>query len=1802
MGTGETAPDRDPPARTQVLIASERTRVTRVFLPGRTAIRKEPLGSDAQRRLQHELAMLERLRGATGLAQLADVPPHPGSIMLADAGPRSALQLSKPMAVDDLVGLAVDLARAVAEMHRRGVMHRDIAPANIVVSRDGAPCLVDFALATLLAEVRPDFTHHSEIVGTLEYLAPEQTGRTGWSVDERADLYALGATLYELATGQPPFGSGDPLRLVHDHLARVPVPPANVNPAVPATFSEIVMHLLEKEPDNRYQSADGLVRDLEAVRHASAGPADAAFRIAERDVPLRLLAPSELVGRDAEVATLRDAFEEALAGGCRGVLISGPPGVGKTALAAEARAIVASSGGWFVAGKFDKHRRDLEFDAVHQALRALGRVLLAESERDLAPLRARILAAVGPNASLLTAVVPEFAALLAVAPAAGDPLTAQARAAQSSLAVLRAVATAQRPVVVFIDDLQWAGRTPLGLVDGVLSDEPIEGLLLVGCCRDVAEPHPLAVLMARWRGQAGVRHISLSNLPEPGLVQMVADMLHADRVRAAGLVAMIEPHTRGNPYDTVELLDTLRRDGLLRPTADGWRWDAEAARGRLQRSEVTELLGSRVAGLAPLSRRMVEVMALLGGRAELTLLQAATGEPTEAVDELLVPALQAGLLVIDPRGREARRFRHDRIREVVLDGLGREGRRARQLAIARRLAEAPELFAVAAEQYLPVVGEVDDPAERRRVVALLRRAGDQARLIGDYALVDSLMSAALRLVDRADTAAVAAIRTARHAALVSVGRLEEADEEYRAVEELSPAAVDRAEATAVQVRSLNHRTRFAQAVELGLRSLRECGIAVPAAGGFATGLDAKFDRLFRWLDSTSPGDDLARPEISDPTLLATSRLIDAVLPSAYYLADPPMIAWLAMEAVRVWIEHGPGQLLVGSAAHAAYQAGPQRDDYPAAYRALGRIVAHGEARGYEPGTSQARFMAATITGWFEPIEDGVRAAHRAREGLIAAGELAYAGYSYQLSVPYSVDCAPSLEAFDAELDSGFAFLRRTANEQTGRWLDSYRWLVRVLRSESSPAEREAVALDRYADDPTSLIYAHLSRAIAAAILGDTAGLRRHSAAAMELLPAVSGFYAVAQIRLMRGLALAEQARATDAEARDELLDELDELTRWLAGWTPAAPDNFLHALRLIEAERAWAADDFRTAVTAFDAARREVAARQRPWHRALIAERAARFFLAHGVDQVGDDLLADARDAYLVWGATAKVNQIDWAYPPSRRHADATTAGGRAARGDLALHPSTVPTGTIDLLGILAASQALSSETSIERLHARVSEVLGAMAGATAVHLLLWSDEHQDWLMPGSDRPVPMSVPRYLQRTRETLVVPDAIKDDRFGRDPYFAAIDACSLLAVPILSRGALQAVLILENRLMRDAFTTERLDVVKLIAGQLAVSLDNAQLYASYRRVADEQAALRRVAMLVAEGPPPTAVFDAVATEMQRLLDADGVTLGRFEPGDEVVVVAQRGSEGGTLPAGTRFNHTGQSVTAEVRRRRRPARVEGFDAADGSIASYLRRQGVRSSVGAPIFIEGRLWGVAVVYWTREESPPADTEERIGQFAKLLETAIANADSREQLFASRARLLVAGDEARRRVVRDLHDGAQQRLVSTIVSLKLAQRALRRDDAEADSLIGVALDAAERANTELRELAHGILPALLTRGGLRAAVGEVASRLDVPTVLDIGEERLPAEVEASAYFIVVEALTNVVKHADATHVEVSASVEHETLRIEVRDDGIGGADPRSHGLVGISDRVAALGGRLELESPPGAGTAVLVTLPVHPSA
>ena len=371
------------------------------------------------------------------------------------------------------------------------------------------------------------------------------------------------------------------------------------------------------------------------------------------------------------------------------------------------------------------------------------------------------------------------------------------------------------------------------------------------------------------------------------------------------------------------------------------------------------------------------------------------------------------------------------------------------------------------------------------------------------------------------------------------------------------------------------------------------------------------------------------------------------------------------------------------------------------------------------------------------------------------------------------------------------------------------------------------------------------------------------------------------------------------------------------------------------------------------------------------------------------------------------------------------------------------------------------------------------------------------------------------------------------------------------------------------------------------MATAIANAEARAEIKRLAEEQAALRRVATLVAEGATSGALFGAVGVEMERLLGADSVSLARYEPDEQVTMLVDRASESRQVAPGTRVSHRGENAVTSVRDTGRAARMERHD------------RGARVSVGAPIVVQGRLWGVAVAHWTGKRSPPADTEQRMAQFAQLLETAIANADSLDQLMASQARLVTADDAARRRVVRDLHDGAQQRLVHTIVTLKLARQALRDDPEKLESLMANALEYAEQGNAELRELAHGILPAVLTRGGRRAGVAAVVARLDLPVHVHIPAERFDPEIEANAYFIVAEALTNVAKHAHATVAEVTAYAKGGLLHIEVRDDGIGGADRNGHGLLGLADRATALGGRLHVESPALGGTYLAATLPLR---
>jgi PAS domain S-box-containing protein len=384
------------------------------------------------------------------------------------------------------------------------------------------------------------------------------------------------------------------------------------------------------------------------------------------------------------------------------------------------------------------------------------------------------------------------------------------------------------------------------------------------------------------------------------------------------------------------------------------------------------------------------------------------------------------------------------------------------------------------------------------------------------------------------------------------------------------------------------------------------------------------------------------------------------------------------------------------------------------------------------------------------------------------------------------------------------------------------------------------------------------------------------------------------------------------------------------------------------------------------------------------------------------------------------------------------------------------------------------------------------------------------------------------------------------------------------------------------------------------VATAISNTESRAGLSRLAEEQAALRRIATLVARGTPPEQVFAAVANEVAPLLSADLANVCRYEPDGTITFVASATER---FPVGSRWPIRGhRNLATLVLETGRPARIDDYAEATGRIAEGIREDGIRSAVGTPIRVEGRLWGFITAGTGREQPLPPDTEERLASFTDLVATAIANAEARAEVAASRARIVAAADEERRRVVRDLHDGAQQRLVHTVITLKMAHRAMQNGEEDAPALVTEALDHAVRATDELRELAHGILPAVLIQGGLRSGVDALISRVPVPVETAVSVGRLPAAVEATAYFVVAEALTNVAKHARAAHAVVTARVAGRALVIQVRDDGVGGARPDGSGLLGLRDRLAVLDGRLRVESPAGGGTLVAADIPLSNNA
>src|SRR5262244_3163083 len=699
-------------------------------------------------KIGHEYSLRHELDSAWAVRPLA-VSYQQGqtTLVLEDPGGRTLDQiLPGPMEMTRFLRLAVSLAAALNGMHKRNLIHKDVKPANVLVDpRTGQVRLMGFGIASRFPRERQAPAPSEFIAGTFPYMAPEQTGRMNRSIDSRSDLYALGVTLYEMLIGSLPFTSSDPTELVHSHIARQPVPPGQRLKGIPSPVSAIIMKLLAKTAEERYQTAAGAESDLRrCLAQWERQHRIDEFLLGEHDTPDRLLIPEKLYGRASEIDALLASFDRVVAGGRPElVLVSGYPGIGKSSVVNELHKPLVPPRGLFASGKFDQYKRDIPYATLAQAFQNLIRSLLSKREAELRNWRDALREALDPNGLLIVDLVPELKLIIGEQPPVPElpPQDAQRRFQLVFRRFISVFARPEHPLALFLDDLQWLDAATLDLLDDLLTRPDVQHLLLIGAYRDneVNPTHPLIRKLEAIR-QAGamVQDIVLAPLTHDDLGQLIADSLHCELDRAAPLAQLIHAKTAGNPFFAIQFISAFAEEGLLTfDYGEGrWSWDLNRIHAKGYTDNVVDLMVEKFSRLPVETQNALQQLGCLGNSAEFAMLWMVYQDSNEDMHGRLWEAVRTGLVF---RSEGAYRFLHDRVQEAAYSLIPEELRAETHLRIGRLFAAhtPPEKRE---ERIFEIVNQLNRGAalitsrdEREQLAELNLLAGKRAKASAAYA-------------------------------------------------------------------------------------------------------------------------------------------------------------------------------------------------------------------------------------------------------------------------------------------------------------------------------------------------------------------------------------------------------------------------------------------------------------------------------------------------------------------------------------------------------------------------------------------------------------------------------------------------------------------------------------------------------------------------------------------------------------------------------------------------------------------------------------------------------------------------------------------------------------------------------------------------------------------------------------------------------------------------------------------------------------------------------------------------------------
>jgi diguanylate cyclase (GGDEF)-like protein len=1389
---------------------------------------------------------------------------------------------STPLPLSQFFPIAQQIVQTLEVLYQNHLIHKDIKPQNILINPSTLEVkLTDFSIASMLPKEAQSLHNPNILEGTLAYISPEQTGRMNRGVDYRTDFYSLGVTFYELLTGGLPFESQDPLELVHAHLTQHPACLTEINSALPLALSNLVFKLMAKVAEDRYQSWRGLQADLGYCRQQwEALGAIPGFQLGRQDSSDRFLIPEKLYGREEEVRLLMTTFESVvLRDSCQMILVSGDSGIGKTAVIQEIRQSVVQRRSYFAQGKFEQFKRNTPFSAIVEALRQLMTQLLMEREAILKEWQTKFIEVLGKSGRVLTQVLPELEQIMGAQPIVPElpPEAAQNRFNLLLDLLIRSLVNpdplensgATRPLVLFLDDLQWADSDSLNLLERLMTEGAAHQLLVIGAYRDGLEIQ--MPFLSNMSHSPNLHFLHLSPLKQADLTSLISDTLHCSQERVQLLAKLVHKKTQGNPFFGNQLLKYFHQEGLIYHTSGGWECDMSQIQRLTVTDNIVEFMMAQLRKLPEPTQQVLQWAACLGDRFDLKTLAIVheKNEVETAAD--LWQALQQGLILPQnnsysffhtaledlpqERPNPSYRFLHDRIQQAAYALFSEQQQPSAYLNIGRLLLQ----HTPASERENRLFEIVDALNQGRSLMATTERlnlttlnleAGQKAKAVMDYAAAMEYFTTGIELLT-ADSWQVEYLLTlALHREGVEAAFL---NGQWNQLEQWTETAItnsrtqlDTSKIYETKILALIGQNRLLDAIALGLAALQPLGLEFPARPQPAdaqTALKRMSDRFAQ----RSIGDLADLPPMTDPNALASMSLLSR-LSTATFKATPELSMLVMLKQIELSLQQGHTDSSGFAYAWYGLVLCTLQDDVESGYQ-FGQLALTLLSKLNTPQLKgKILLMVNNFTRhWQEPVQATLPALREAYSSALEAGDLEFAAYSGLVYSFHAYLTGKELSGVAQDMATYGKMMQQTRQNQAialhiPYWQAVLNWLGKSADPCSltgkNGEESELLAASLHANNREAVFYFYLNKMMLCYGFEDYPQASRMAEAAAPYLsgglPIVLFYFYDSLIKLA----------VCTVETQATTLEKVDAHQEKLNHWANFAPTNHRHKWELVEAERYRILGRTLDAMDSYDRAITLAQDHHYPQEAALANELAAKFYSARHQPKISQTYLLEAYYGYARWGAAAKIKQLEEQYgltPILQRLSENISSPLHQSVQRTVTSTSSGISAALDLATILKATQAISAEMELDQLLRLLMHIVAENAGAERGVLLLKQQERWQAVVTYLEglahrlpdialdqiEVLPQMVMQWVRRTQKSVIFHQGDGDLTFAADPYLMHQQPKSFLALPIFRQGSITAILYLENRTLADAFTIDRLEVLKLICAQAAISIESAKLY---------------------------------------------------------------------------------------------------------------------------------------------------------------------------------------------------------------------------------------------------------------------------------------------------------------------------------------------------------------------------------------